>query len=74
MGATRCQGAAARSTIPLILLVAQPDATSTGNVSFSFRDHRLSKQLRNDPAVTNRLVDQAVRFTRARQNASLLMA
>ena len=41
---------------------------------FSLRDYRLSKQLQNDPAVTNRLVDQAVHFTRARQNGFRLMA
>ena len=41
---------------------------------FSLRDYRLSKQLRNDPAVTNRLVDQAIHFTRARQNGFRLMA
>ncbi len=74
MSATRCQGAAARSTIPLILLAAQPEATSTGNVSFSLHDHRLPKQLRNDPAVANRLVDQAVHFTRACQNGFGLVA
>ena len=38
------------------------------------RDFRLSARLKNDPAVTNRLLDQAVHFTRARQHGLRLMA
>ncbi len=38
------------------------------------RDFRLSSKLKNDPAVTNRLVDQAIHFTLARQNGLRLTA
>lgn len=37
------------------------------------RDFRLSSRLKNDPAVTNRLLDQAVHFTRARQHGLRLV-
>ena len=37
------------------------------------RDRRLAERLVGDPGVTNRLVDQAVSFNRARQNGYRLL-
>jgi hypothetical protein len=39
----------------------------------SARDRRLARRLGVEPGVTNRLVDQAVNFTRARQNGHRLV-
>lgn len=39
----------------------------------SARDRRLAGRLAEDPGVTNRLVDQAVSFTRARHNGYRLL-
>ena len=37
------------------------------------RDRQLAARLATDPGVTNRLVDQAVHFTKARQNGYRLL-
>lgn len=41
--------------------------------SLSVRDIRLAARLEADPGVTNRLLDQAVSFNRARQNGHRLL-
>jgi len=40
---------------------------------WSLRDRRLAAQLSVDPGVTNRLIDQAVSFLKARKNGYRLM-
>lgn len=44
------------------------------NQPLSVRDYRLSARLKADPAVTNRLIGQAISFTEARQRGLRLMA
>ena len=41
--------------------------------TWSSRDRRLAGAMAEDPGVTNRLIDQAVSFTKARQNGFRLM-
>ena len=43
------------------------------NGALSQRDRRLAGLLAEDPGVTNRLVDQAVHFIKARQNGYRLL-
>ena len=42
--------------------------------SWSVRDQRLAARLAEDPGVTNRLIDQAISFNKARSNGFRLLA